>query len=531
MTDFNTLYTGSDLFKDSDAIYGFPAICNSSDSPAFSSGSPSHNYDFQALHNAWLNSKVGVIDSMPGSGKTTAVCQYLQQEQPRRVLFVSPFLSEVEHELPDVKLKGLDFAYPNGGNGGKTQQLKRLLQEGTFLPDGEKSYRTTCSHAAFTRLSPDDYPRLHGYTVIIDETLGVIDKLPDHRRFTSLFLAGLGSVDPVCGLFTLSDPDELAQLMDYDEKGFLKNGGAKDFMYPLANYALTGQLYRSDDSNWFRMLNPGLFASADRVLVMTHGFRGSFMHAWMHHHGMSHAMVDTVQLGLKSDAELRHELASNLIWIDHSRYFRDMNEERNGAPLSIAHYNKLKAAGGLSNMSKSLQNILKKSMKIKANDMFWTAPKAYIPALQKDASLLRGRLTLAKALELPDVDMADMDESDGSDDDAYGSFHSTTKEKENEKKTGKTHTSHLPCNIKASNDYREISNCVYAISMNPPPDVLHMLSDSKADGLDQASMKDTHKLNNFLQFIYRGSIRANRKMQLYCIPDRTRDLAEAFLKG
>lgn len=166
-------------------------------------------------------------------------------------------------------------------------------------------------------------------------------------------------------------------------------------------------------------------------------------------------------------------------------------------------------------------------MKVKANDLFWTAPKAYIPALQKDASLLRGRLKLAEALELPDVDMADMDESDLSDDNGNGSSHSTA----TEKKPKKTHTSHLPCNIKASNDYREITNCVYAISMNPPPDVLHMLSDSKADCLDQASMKDTHKLNNFLQFIYRGSIRANQKMQLYCIPDRTRELAMAFLKG
>lgn len=228
------------------------------------------------------------------------------------------------------------------------------------------------------------------------------------------------------------------------------------------------------------------------------------------------------QLGLKPDRQLKDELISNLIWIDHSKHFQDMNDKQGGKPLSISHYDKLKGSGELSGMSKALQNVLKKSMKVKACDLIWTAPKAHMAALQKDASLLRGRLKLARSLELAESELTDGGEEGN---EAYGV------NKEGLTESTKSHSSFLPCSIKASNDFREITNCVYAITMNPPPDVLNMLADDKAAGLNHQNMVDTYQLNNFLQFIYRGSIRANQKMQLYCIPDRTRASVQTFLEA
>ena len=243
---------------------------------------------------------------------------------------------------------------------------------------------------------------------------------------------------------------------------------------------------------------------------MTHGFRGSFMHAWLFRHGIQHALVDTEQLGLLSDKELKYELASNLSWIDHSREFVTMNYDWNSCPLSVSHYDNMKPAD-LEKMAKSLDSLLKKKMKIKSDDVFWTAPSKFRSVLEKHAKLLRGKLTLDRPLEFSDGCTIETDEDFSAKKDTSSS-------------------TFFPCNYKASNELRHVTNCVYAITMNPRPDVMNMLSDKTADGLDRNNMTEVYQLNNCLQFIYRGCIRAKKKMQLYCIPDQTRELVQKFLK-
>jgi hypothetical protein len=105
----------------------------------------SQQFNYEALDDAWAKSKVSVLDAMPGSGKTTAVTQYLKDKELNHVLFVSPFKSEVEEELPKRKLKGLYYSHPKSGNGGKVIHLSNLIRFGDNST-GNRLHRITCTH-------------------------------------------------------------------------------------------------------------------------------------------------------------------------------------------------------------------------------------------------------------------------------------------------------------------------------------------------------------------------------------------------
>ena len=126
------------------------------------------SYDYQAIEDAWTKGSIAVLDSMPGSGKTTAITDYLRDKELNHVVFVSPFKSEVEQELPKGKLKGLNYVHPRSGRGGKVTQLKDLISMGD-TSSGNKLHRITCTHSAFTRLTSEAFNQLGHYTLVIDE--------------------------------------------------------------------------------------------------------------------------------------------------------------------------------------------------------------------------------------------------------------------------------------------------------------------------------------------------------------------------
>ena len=59
-----------------------------------------NKYNYRAIEEAWEKSNITVLDSCPGSGKTTAITSFLRDKELNHVLFVTPFLSEAEKELP-----------------------------------------------------------------------------------------------------------------------------------------------------------------------------------------------------------------------------------------------------------------------------------------------------------------------------------------------------------------------------------------------------------------------------------------------
>ena len=159
------------------------------------SATQAHSFNYQAIEDAWAKGSIAVLDSMPGSGKTTAITKYLRDTGLNHVIFVSPFKSEVEQELPKSKLEGLNYVHPQSGKGGKVSHLKGLMTMGD-TSSGNRLHRITCTHSAFTRLTSESFDQLGHYTLIIDETLDVIRQLDDVRRYSEYMLMGRGAVNP-----------------------------------------------------------------------------------------------------------------------------------------------------------------------------------------------------------------------------------------------------------------------------------------------------------------------------------------------
>ena len=290
-------------------------------------------------------------------------------------------------------------------------------------------------------------------------------------------------------------------------------GGNKDSLFKLCQMAAQNQLYQYSEGNWFQMLPIELLTKAERVIVMTHGFENSFMHCWLKLHNVQHHYIDNGKLGLVSESTLKQELKSNLKFIEPTKAFNDLADGRRHESLSISHWKQIDESNQLKAIGSSINHLVKERLKADKDDIFWTCPKAYKQKIEAAAPKLKGKITLQQPLELADVNEDFIEISDL---------------KEIDEEQGITHSSWLPCNIKARNDFGHITNCLYAFSLNPPPSVLNLLTGTSGIGANK--IKDTFKLNNLLQFIYRGSIREEKPMNLCIIPADTRALLDDFLK-
>jgi hypothetical protein len=472
-----------------------------------------HSFNYQAIEDAWDKGKIAVLDSMPGSGKTTAITNYLREKELNHVIFVSPFKSEVEQELPKHKLKGLNYVHPTSGKDGKVSHLKELITMGD-TSSGNRLHRITCTHSAFTRLTSESFDQLGLYTLVIDETLDVIKQLDDVRLYTEYMLMGRGTVKQDTKRYQFNEPTWFDGLHKKDVDGFVANGGGnKDSMFKLCQMAAQNQLYQYCESNWFQMLPIELLTRAKNVIVMTHGFENSFMHCWLKLHSVQHHRIDNDTLGLESESKLKQELKSNLTFIPLTRTLKELADGHRHESLSISHWKKIEKRNLLHKTCRSIDNLVKEEFKADKDNIFWTCPKDYKSKIEAAAPKLRGKITLQQPLELADVN------EDFIEDDELA-------EKDEEK--GTTHSSWLPCNIKARNDFGHITNCLYAFSLNPSPSLVNLLTGSSGIGANK--IKATFKLNNLLQFIYRGSIRQNKPMNLCIIPADTRALLDDFLK-
>lgn len=115
--------------------------------------------------------KVKVCDAIMGTGKTQAAIAHMNEHSDRKFIFITPYLDEVKRIKRDCPT--LNFVEPSKGvaegNYTKTGHTSILIDE-------QRNIATT--HQAFKFYTPDmlDKIREARYTLIIDESLGVLEK-------------------------------------------------------------------------------------------------------------------------------------------------------------------------------------------------------------------------------------------------------------------------------------------------------------------------------------------------------------------
>lgn len=203
---------------------------------------------------------VTVVDARMGRGKTSAAIRYiLENRESRRFLFVTPYLTEVQRICSQC---GFDEAADDLGT--KTADLRRKIR---------MKRNVAITHSLFYLMDTDmlDLARDNGYSLIIDESINIIEKIPTSAKDFTL-ITNTMTIEDETGRLTWVDDEYEGRFDDYKA---------------LADM---GNLFHLD-SALLNITNPYLFQAFDEVFMLTYLFEGQTQKAYLDYFEIPYRVV------------------------------------------------------------------------------------------------------------------------------------------------------------------------------------------------------------------------------------------------
>lgn len=213
-----------------------------------------------------MQTKIELLDSIMGSGKTQGVIQWMLNNPQNKYLYVSPMLTEVEDRIPTA-CQSLEFTYPcTEEYKTKGQHLLKLLEEGCNV---------SFTHSLFTDLTKQHLAliRKHEYVLIVDEEVAFIEPYKgNYGRDDIVSLEKAGHIRV--------EEDNLGRVVWqwYDDNEMNDTAYSK-----LKRMSDLGMLYcaKRDRKIMVVHLPIELVQSSRRVILLTYLFKGSVMESFM----------------------------------------------------------------------------------------------------------------------------------------------------------------------------------------------------------------------------------------------------------
>jgi len=213
-----------------------------------------------------VQTKIELLDSIMGSGKTQGVIQWMLNNPQNKYLYVSPMLTEVEERIPTA-CQALEFTYPcTEEYKTKGQHLLKLLEEGCNV---------SFTHSLFTDLTKQHLAliRKHEYVLIVDEEVAFIEPYKgNYSRDDIVSLEKAGHIRV--------EEDNLGRVVWqwYDDNEMNDTAYSK-----LKRMSDLGMLYcaKRDRKIMVVHLPIELVQSSRRVILLTYLFKGSVMESFM----------------------------------------------------------------------------------------------------------------------------------------------------------------------------------------------------------------------------------------------------------
>lgn len=213
-----------------------------------------------------MQTKIELLDSIMGSGKTQGVIQWMLNNPQNKYLYVSPMLTEVEERIPTA-CQALEFTYPcTEEYKTKGQHLLKLLEEGCNV---------SFTHSLFTDLTKQHLTliRKHEYVLIVDEEVAFIEPYKgNYSRDDIVSLEKAGHIRV--------EEDNLGRVVWqwYDDNEMNDTAYSK-----LKRMSDLGMLYcaKRDRKIMVVHLPIELVQSSRRVILLTYLFKGSVMESFM----------------------------------------------------------------------------------------------------------------------------------------------------------------------------------------------------------------------------------------------------------
>lgn len=234
-----------------------------------------------------MTKQLKILDSLPGTGKTTAVFKHMAQHTSNPWLYLSPMKKEINERVPhEAEVNGMRFyvaaeSLVNRENKTKTAVVLEALKKGENV---------ACTHALMLRFTQEhiDAIKEQGYNVVCDEELDLIRGYNALNKGDVKFLLDTNVI-------RISETDGCIELI---------GNIPEDARYSdVALYANMGCLYASRTRTDFLVIqmSPKIIDAANEFILLTYMYQGSIMETFMRMHGYSHERLN-LQL-LHTEAE------------------------------------------------------------------------------------------------------------------------------------------------------------------------------------------------------------------------------------
>lgn len=403
---------------------------------------------------------IKVIDAICGSGKSTAMFNMMRENPDKRYMYITPFLSEINERVP-AELPELEFKTPHNKGSGKLGDLGYLVSEG---------YNIAATHKLYSMFTPEIVDKIveMQYCLIIDESIDCVGLLPDEFKpsDTQALLEGD---------FVIVDESNRGRLL-WNESKYPEHDGRYAIIRNLCNLEM---LYCYNDYFLMWELSPKILRGLDDLYVLTYLFEGSDMRCWLDINNIPYQYVDHKSIGLKDEAVIKANIKKNLTVLTNKNLEATRQQDNT---LSYSWFEKANAQS-ISKYKAMLRSCVVQE-KAKLGEVFWTTFKSQAGKLAGDG--------YRKGLKTKDKDAKNV--------------------------------AFLPCNIRATNKYRDYWLCMYAMNRYKNPIEVNYM---KLNGAEPN--QDVYALSELIQFLFRGCIRKGEPMKVLILSKRMRKLLEDWL--
>lgn len=261
---------------------------------------------------------VEVLDGLMGSGKTTKILEWIDNNPNEKFLFVSPLLSEVEEGgRVTSSVNSVTFECPSvSEHETKSDHLLKLLENGVNI---------ACTHSLYLAVKDEHLNLIEkmGYILIIDEEVNVVDVIDGYSRDDYKWLYENKKIE-------VSDTDGMISWVCKTDVG------EDNKYFKFKNLCDYQALYvtKRDSCMMVTHLPIKLMTSAKRVVVLTYMFEGNMLHKFLQLKGVETVRFDEVVLNEVNGDEIRDLV--NLLPLDKkvsqlslsSTWYEDANEEQ-----------------------------------------------------------------------------------------------------------------------------------------------------------------------------------------------------------
>ena len=422
------------------------------------------------------STRINIIDSIMGSGKTTYIINYINNHQDKRFLIVVPTINKTQEKDGFEKigevgryLKNIHAqAYEPITAPTKSQGLKNLIKSG-------KNIVTT--HALIQRIDMEtmELIRNQNYILVIDETLDCVHEYNDHFKKSDLKLLLKAEYVHIQDDGFLKWNDEV-QSYDGRYENFKNLCNLKSLM------VLKKRNNQWSDSIVIWNMPINFFSLFNECFILTYLFEGSFQAAYFKLNNIRYNH-QTILNGVVVPYNLNNELLQRrekfkLIRFCHieNNYYKN---NQKGKPFTKNWYMKRKDINSqyhyeLKELSNDVYNFYHHKIKCDSKDLLWTTFKDY-------KSTIKGKGFTKRF---------------------------------------------LACNSKGTNDYQNCKALAYLIDLHPQQDLVNFFKSFNVE-----INIDLYSLSEMLQWIWRSQIRNNLAIDVYIPSQRMRELIAKWGKG